>query len=438
MRSYHLLIIWCTVVVDIFVSAATPAATVAKHHDTVAKHHATVAKHSNSTPCKDSYNWNRSRLEMPECLLASGIRLEDQFSAPAVQAYFNGTGWNNALADKVFLCTQKHFQHFFLCVLSYMSIRIWENRFRHPEYPELPAIGYLEVDGRGVAPPDKWTISFKGALEMVVGKFSRSCGRSDNFTSTQQIVHNGGELQGLGVTLIHPLDMFRIASMVRNKDPCRLVNKSAEILSQPIRVTVLDRETRNIYQLEAIMDALRKHFPVGYKFTISKFEETAMSYQAGIMEDTDVIITPHGAGVTNALFMSPCSAIIEVVPFGYGADAYFREIFSPYFIHRGWHSKKCFLREMSAGCRNNMIHFLETDGGSAAVKDFYDITLRNDSLICPEKHLHHHPLNSNFAGRSCLRSQGVHFDIPTLINTLKNVTLEREKCIRGSSMYNVR
>eukprot|EP01038_Epipyxis_sp_PR26KG_P007592 gene7592-10341_t len=53
------------------------------------------------------------------------------------------------------------------------------------------------------------------------------------------------------------------------------------------------------------------------------FENKSFIDQMKIMSDSDIILTIHGAGLTNLAFMKPCSVVIEIFPFAFNIPHYF-------------------------------------------------------------------------------------------------------------------
>ena len=69
------------------------------------------------------------------------------------------------------------------------------------------------------------------------------------------------------------------------------------------RAKALRRKIRNEHEVESVLKA--------YGFQILYFEDLSFSQQIAICCSTEVIISQHGAGLTNMLFMKPGSKVME-------------------------------------------------------------------------------------------------------------------------------
>lgn len=79
-------------------------------------------------------------------------------------------------------------------------------------------------------------------------------------------------------------------------------------------VRVVNRKSggRHIENLDALVDALR-----GRGIAVDETDPGGQGppgRQMAMMSQTDVMVAPHGAGLTNAFAMPPCAAVIELYP----------------------------------------------------------------------------------------------------------------------------
>ena len=79
-------------------------------------------------------------------------------------------------------------------------------------------------------------------------------------------------------------------------------------------VRVVNRKSggRHIENLDALVNALR-----GRGIEVEETDpggQGAPGLQMAMMSQTDVMVAPHGAGLTNAFAMPPCGAVIELYP----------------------------------------------------------------------------------------------------------------------------
>jgi hypothetical protein len=317
------------------------------------------------------------------------------------------------------------FQHFFVCIFSYVSTKLWQNHFYH----DLSRVGvsYLEIDYSDTKyMRNNWTSSLVTRLSQYYGKpfISHEGCRHAIYNSSKiplldhrtkvPTLHNNTYFR-----TVHPLDLFRTTSLLLGENPCRLVNKSSEILARPLRVTILNRKgTRAIKNLDKVKRFLATNAVARNRFKIrwQYFEHLNFLEQVSVMEATDILVTVHGAGLTNAVFMSPCSVILEFLPYGYG-QGYFDRIFSSHFLHHQ-HVSECDLDVMGAQC-----------GENASRRD----------LCCPvEYRVSGHPLMRNLSGRVVLRGQKLLVNTTLLLKSLVEASVERKRCVMSNEMYTPR
>uniref|UniRef100_A0A0G4FMW6 Glycosyltransferase 61 catalytic domain-containing protein n=1 Tax=Chromera velia CCMP2878 TaxID=1169474 RepID=A0A0G4FMW6_9ALVE len=100
--------------------------------------------------------------------------------------------------------------------------------------------------------------------------------------------------------------------------------------SESPRVLIVDR-----------LDVARRHFrdPEGVRETLEQlpaYLNVSVQYipgwpedgreQVALMADTDVLVTPHGSGLTNAMFLSQNAAVVEIYNFGFIQDDLYRDM----------------------------------------------------------------------------------------------------------------
>lgn len=93
-----------------------------------------------------------------------------------------------------------------------------------------------------------------------------------------------------------------------------------------LRVTVINRRgPRALLGLPALRKALVGRAAaarVRLAYRVVEFEGLPLCAQAAIMQTTDVVISAHGAGNTNYIFLRPASVALEIFPFGYRAGPF--------------------------------------------------------------------------------------------------------------------
>jgi hypothetical protein len=112
---------------------------------------------------------------------------------------------------------------------------------------------------------------------------------------------------------LRPEDAFRIG-FVNRRETRHVVNfpELAEMLSSKVGSTTIDG--RNVSITKVFMEDMSP---------MEQFEYWAVQ---------DVVISPHGAALTNAVFMKPRSAIVEIYP-----EHYYPQFFDPLFKQVGLH-----------------------------------------------------------------------------------------------------
>ena len=112
-----------------------------------------------------------------------------------------------------------------------------------------------------------------------------------------------------------------------------IVEKSAEQLL-PLRVLIVERKglgrewihsNETAHQIEAIWGG--KDF---VEVTILPNPEGSLKNQALEFHNADIVISPHGAQLTNLAFIRPCTSVLELFPV-----RYYLAYFQPYVLSAG-------------------------------------------------------------------------------------------------------
>ena len=77
---------------------------------------------------------------------------------------------------------------------------------------------------------------------------------------------------------------------------------------------------------------------MGFEVELAHFEHQTFKEQARIMNEADVVVTPHGNGLINTVFMQRCSIVVEIFPYNFASPVFadlakqtgliYREIFN--------------------------------------------------------------------------------------------------------------
>ncbi len=110
-------------------------------------------------------------------------------------------------------------------------------------------------------------------------------------------------------------------------------NYTPGVSRQPkINVLILNRKgTRHLSNGEAIASGI-KNASLGNIIEVNYVEnmEGSLHHQALTMHSADIIISPHGAKLTNLAFIRPCTVVIEIFPRGY-----YYQFFQSYVVAAG-------------------------------------------------------------------------------------------------------
>ena len=144
----------------------------------------------------------------------------------------------------------------------------------------------------------------------------------------------------------HASDALYLSSLVLKQDPCLLQGAADALLSKPLSLLILNRKSdRRITNIDEVLAAVlsisevdRMESPGASPRTASDstlakyprivpavnpspgeghpneflFEGAPLEMQAQMLHEADIILTPHGAGETNLIWLKPCSIVLEV------------------------------------------------------------------------------------------------------------------------------
>ena len=119
-----------------------------------------------------------------------------------------------------------------------------------------------------------------------------------------------------GLWFLHPSDGAWLTSHVLNIDIC----SHFRTRSKAVRAVVLQRHNYrsilNLPEIESEIQSISRNTGDISMSTVL-FDSMSFKEQAEAMFSTDLLISVHGAGLTNIVFMKPCSVVIEILPFGF-------------------------------------------------------------------------------------------------------------------------
>ncbi|CAK7215140.1 hypothetical protein SCUCBS95973_002377 [Sporothrix curviconia] len=116
-----------------------------------------------------------------------------------------------------------------------------------------------------------------------------------------------------------PLLRLFVQRVFDHFDVALLLGPKVPVGNGNIVVTFIDRRgTRQLLDNEHLLDALRQRYP---DITVQSFDFATLSLpdQLRLVQDTDVLVGVHGAGLTHAMFMrAGAGAVVEIQPEGLG------------------------------------------------------------------------------------------------------------------------
>ena len=161
-----------------------------------------------------------------------------------------------------------------------------------------------------------WVTQFIEVMRRSLGDFLIA--DDDAYRLGIKIFDSGAEnlREKTGVWFLHPSDGAWLTSHVLSIDICSHFHTPLT----PTRAVILQRENyRSILNLPEIEREILTASPIPGSVAVSTVFFDAMSFkeQAGAMLTADLLISVHGAGLTNIVFMKPCSVVIEILPYGF-------------------------------------------------------------------------------------------------------------------------
>ena len=91
------------------------------------------------------------------------------------------------------------------------------------------------------------------------------------------------------------------------------IDPRPHVVRDPI-ITIIDRQTtRKIFNIGEYTKNLRNKYP-GLTINLVDFAAISVRDQVVLVQNTDVLIGHHGAGMTHVLFLSEQSAVVEIFP----------------------------------------------------------------------------------------------------------------------------
>lgn len=122
--------------------------------------------------------------------------------------------------------------------------------------------------------------------------------------------------------LLHPQHAHQLRELfhlhLNNGQPMEILPSGCRHDKRQPRIGILNRElSRQIINENELIEAIQTKYP-NYEIQVTNFDYgRSIEYQARFMMETDILLTPHGAGEFNIVFMPSfreCSSMIEFMP----------------------------------------------------------------------------------------------------------------------------
>ncbi|MED3883938.1 glycosyltransferase family 61 protein [Priestia aryabhattai] len=183
----------------------------------------------------------------------------------------------------------------------------------------LPLLKYYEEDSKGQKQIDYFYFgngplkSFhKESLSKLNISFNQliteGCTSSDMITA----VINRNEFNGYA-----PIS-FEAYQYVRSKLMGEVENSPENNNKKRLYIKRGNVKRRKVINEEEILQELER-----YGFEVLEMDGKSLDEQIKLFENAECIIAPHGAALTNILFMTPNSKVVELFPYGYSHNCFY-------------------------------------------------------------------------------------------------------------------
>ena len=106
-----------------------------------------------------------------------------------------------------------------------------------------------------------------------------------------------------------------------------------------LRIGIVNRagQKRSILNANAMLKTLQDTFP-RHQVVLRYFENSTFQEQVDFYSQLDVAVSPHGAQLTGIMFMTPCSAVLELFPDKYYTPFYMSSLAHLFgLVHANWY-----------------------------------------------------------------------------------------------------
>jgi hypothetical protein len=106
-----------------------------------------------------------------------------------------------------------------------------------------------------------------------------------------------------------------------------------------LRIGIVNRagQKRSILNANSMLKTLQDTFP-RHQVVLRYFENSTFQEQVDFYSQLDVAVSPHGAQLTGIMFMTPCSAVLELFPDKYYTPFYMSSLAHLFgLVHANWY-----------------------------------------------------------------------------------------------------
>jgi len=332
----------------------------------------------------------------------------------------------------------QHFPHFAIEYFTYISLLLWQDVI----FQGQSCLRHYLVDEEAI---EFWTNILQGKQTWVVQLLRITSGliSMDHLASTRCAIeqHNVHVMQMPSkkrIWFFHGSEATWLGSAILGEqDACASVmgTRASRLAKSTLIVTMLQRDwARSLLNPNEIIQALDtistkldashggKDSGVQFNASVVNFEGMHLQDQVRITRDSDIVLSVHGAGLTNWGFLRPCAIAIELLPLGLGTppnDHYFGVLVNRVgAMHYSWTESKS---------NSPLVSNAWLDGGYDCRKLYNP--LPDDASKSVEK------CWPNKYCRACSRLATVRVNTTTLGVVLKKALTDRQTCLKTHPLY---
>jgi hypothetical protein len=354
-----------------------------------------------------------------------------------------------------------HFTHVAEVFYYYFSYLIWQQNVYSIDNRSACALTMIIPDKSPIwsldpnSPKDpnaKWLISLFSSLEKFLGwqiLQPQSCSPSVTYNPKYKWHYPHYPIHWF----LHPSDAYILGSLILNTHPCVDEDKHVALKWANLKIIVIDRPLRGLKNANEVLKSLSQFLINDKPIRIESYsndnnpellngstarslylENKTFHEQVQLMRSSDIVITAHGAALTNIAFMKPCSIVIEVFPFGYYFPNYFGYLARRSgLLHYEWPASKEETEFHDDKQCLNILHDVSVSAKQSVSNDTssYSYLVRVGDL-CRQMHL------CQMCYRKIHRfAKHVKINTKLLGDKMSSALLDRQRCIDKNPLYHI-